>query len=169
MTKNYIVRIWGEDDERDVAVNSGAANEFVLPMSDAVEVIKDWNGDFYVDIAVELQLTRNEKVQILGEIKRDMVADMNLLVFSDEEVKPFKDARKAINKLLGFDKIFQDAEIEAFYDSLVKRGQALQVQQQSAAEAQAAAETGATQNTPPTQRSAAERGSEAPQPNENII
>jgi len=63
---------------------------------------------------------------------------MQLPITSESEVAPLKDSMMAKVRLLKFDKVHQDAEIEAFYAGLVQRGQAQlqQAQEQAQAEQQ---------------------------------
>ena len=171
MALNYARTTFANKDNRKVSVDSGSDNEFSLTVTEAIEATKKWRGRWFVDTTIDIDLTRNEQVSLLSEVKNDFVNDMQLPITSESEVAPLKDSMMAKVRLLKFDKVHQDAEIEAFYAGLVQRGQAQlqQAQEQAQAEQQQQQQKkGANSNTPATQEQAAERGANSPQPSANI-
>lgn len=176
VTINYARRLWDEDDERIVPVNQGSESEYMLPLGQAIKATDGWSGEFIVDTTVELDLTRNEEVIVIQEIKQSFLKDMQIQAFSPAEVKPLIDTMKAHIKLVGMDKYYQDAEVDAFYDAIIQKS--IMIQQQAEAEEQAKQQQqqgggegemfegrkGATRSTPQPQRQAAKQGANAPQP-----
>lgn len=170
ITLNYARSIWDNKDDRSVVVKTAGESEYQLPLSDALEATKNWRGEFAVDTTVEIELTRNEQVIVIQEIKANFVKDLQIPALSEPEIKPLADAMKAHIKLVGMDKYFQDSEVDAFYMGIIQRGQAQmqaeieQKQQEAMQEEEFAMRKGATRSTPEGQRAAAQQGANAPQP-----
>jgi len=167
ITFNYAVSLWDRDDKDKVVVNQGTNSEYILPMGEAIEAVANWKGGFDVDTTVELDLTRNEQVIVIQEIKRNFVQDLSIPALSEAEIRPLADTMKAHIKLVGMDKYFQDSEVDAFYQGIIERGQAQlaqQQQQQQPQEEMFEDRKGATRGTPENQRAAANAGANAPQP-----
>jgi superfamily II DNA helicase RecQ len=147
----------------------------MLPIGQALKAVDGWDGEFIVDTAVELELTRNEEVVVIQEVKQSLMRDLQIQVMSPAEIRPLIDATKAHIKLVGMDKYFQDSEIDAFYEAIIQKNVMMQQMQQQAemqkqqekqrgGEDIFAGRKGATRSTPEEQKQSARMGANAPQP-----
>ncbi len=167
VTVNYgRVLLKGSKEKFRVMLDSDAVE---LIGTDLVEVMKGWRGGWDVDTSIEIQLTKNEKVQVLTEFTKELTGYTQLLIMSEAEIKPIKDAVWAKITLLNFNEFFQSNEISEFFTSIATKNQQAQEQEQAAQAAQAN-QGGASQpaGSPPgetgVQDQAAALGAEAPQP-----
>jgi len=170
----------------DVIVNygkvllKGSKEEFTIMLdndavkitgTDLVEITKKWRGSWVIDTSVEIQLTKNEKVQVLTEFTRELTGYTQLTIMSEAEIKPIRDAVWAKITLLNFNEFFQATEISEFFSSIATKNQ--QAQEQAAAEAAQANQGGAGPDSgaagpiprdPGVQDQAAALGADAVQP-----
>lgn len=180
LTLDYARALWDDTDDRKIVINKGGQSEYILPLGEAIQVTKDWKGDFEVDTSVESNLNRNEQIIVVQEIKQNFLKDLQIPALSEAEIKPLADTMKAHIKLVGMDKYYQDNEVDAFYSAIIERGRAQKEQEammaqlsqknlpttpkQGKDEPLFEGRKGATRSTPSTQVAAANMGAMAPQP-----
>ena len=152
----------------------GSKEEFSIMMQDTaikltgtqlVDLIKDWRGSWVIDTAVEIQLTKNEKIQVLSEFTQELTGYTQLTIMSEAEIKPIRDAVWAKISLLHFNEYFQSNEISEFFSSIATKNQQMAQQEQAAAQ-QSAGGQQAIPTEQTTQDQAAKLGAEAVQPSQ---
>ena len=172
---NYSRILYSDSDE---PANLSAGDEDLsVTLGDYVTIVEDFRGGWTVDTSVELQLTRNEKITIMGEFTNEIAGLLQLPAMSVEEVKLIQDLLWARIKLLGLDEYIQKAEINAFFQAIIKRNSAQMQAEQAAAQGQGQGggqpQGGGAQGDAlamqDVQDQAAAMGADAPQPEQSPV